>query len=60
MPIWGVIVSDGLRNGYDRILNVEKGEAPENVTIYTETNPAGFHFYREIRAKGHYPEENLW
>jgi hypothetical protein len=60
VPIWGVIVSDGLRNGYDRILNIEKGEDPECVAIYTQSNPAGFHFYREIRARGRYPEEDLW
>ncbi len=60
VPIWGVIVSEGLRNRYDRILKTEEGEDPENVTIYTESNPAGFHFCREIKAKGHYPEEDLW
>ena len=60
VPIWGIVISDGLRNKYDRILKIKKDVDPENVAIYTESNPAGFHFYREIKAKGRYPEEELW
>lgn len=46
-PIWGIIVSDGMREAYDRILEVRKEKKPEGITIRTESNPAGFLFYRE-------------
>jgi|GEM_PF-885232 len=46
-PIWGVIVSEGLRDNYVRILDVRREKKPEEIIIRTESNQAGFHFYRE-------------
>ncbi len=60
VPIWGVVISDGLRNKYDRILKIEEDEDPEHIAIYTESNPAGFHFFRELKTKTIYPKEDLW
>jgi CRISPR-associated helicase Cas3 len=58
-PIWGVIVSEGLRDTYVRILEVRKEKKPEGITVYTESNPAGFHFYRE-KAMSTYLEQSPW
>lgn len=58
-PIWGVIISDGLRNTYDRILKVEEGEKPKEVTVCTESNPSGFHFYKE-KLTCSYLEQKPW
>lgn len=60
VPIWGVVISDGLKNKYDRILKIEKDEDLEHIAIYTESNPAGFYFYRELKTRAIYPAEDLW
>jgi len=59
VPIWGIIISDGLRNTYDRIIDIKENAKPESVTIYTETNPSGFCFYRE-KIKTVYPQDDVW
>jgi len=58
-PIWGIVVSDGLRDTYIRIIRVEKEEKPKGITIYTESNPAGFHFYKE-KFTSSYLEQVPW
>lgn len=58
-PIWGIVSSEGLLNRYVKVLKVEQGEKPKSITVYTETNPAGFCFYKE-KIQSSYPEESLW
>lgn len=58
-PIWGIVVSNGLKNSYDRILKVEEEKKPKGVTVYTESNPAGFHFYKE-KFTSSYLEQSPW
>ncbi len=61
VPIWGIIKSDGLRQTYDRITDTHKSGDPEEVTIFTESNPAGFRFRRSgLKSSNTYPEDSLW
>lgn len=58
-PIWGIIISDGLRDTYVRIIDVRKEKKPRGVTIYTESNPAGYRFYKE-KPTATYLEQSPW
>ena len=47
--IWGIVVSVGLADKYDRIIGVRKEpkDNPRHIIIYTNTNLGGFYFYKE-------------
>lgn len=59
--VWGIVTSDGLKDRYDRIVTIDKfpEKEPLHVTVKTETNPSGYHFYRK-RPVSNYLEKGLW